>query len=448
MVQLADLLATPSLDLRLVVGDPGVAVRWVATSELDDPTAFLEGGELLLTTGLRVPRAGWARWVERLVAAGVSGVGFGVGLSHRTVPRTLVTAAGTAGLALVEVPVPTPFIAVSRRLADLLRRGENEAEAAAARAQRDLTVAATGPDGTRAVLVRAARAVGGSAWLLDAAGTVLAASTAAAPSAAALDGLRRVRGQGARAAWSEVTATGSSTLLASGTSRWLLVTGAPGAPRAVRGTLGTAAALLGLLTSRPGGEATSVLTAVVVDLVLDGRVDPARRLAGTVGLDLPDPVVVVRWAGTAPAGALVAERYALFGAGEVPALAGRAGVGRAVALTGAGEGRRTADLAFARTTAERPVVLAGDRSLPDLLDGEVLTRWSRERLAGLDPELREAVQVFLAHHGARQPTAEALGLHRNTLRHRLSRAQEILGVSWEDPTDRAEVWLALTARPS
>ncbi len=34
-------------------------------------------------------------------------------------------------------------------------------------------------------------------------------------------------------------------------------------------------------------------------------------------------------------------------------------------------------------------------------------------------------------------------MHRNTLRQRVSRAERLLGVSLEDATDRAEVWLAL-----
>ncbi len=452
---LADLLSTASLDLRLVGGDPSVPVRWVATSELDDPTPFLEGGELLLTTGLRVPRDGWAAWVGRLVAAGAAGVGFGVGLSHRSVPRALVTAASTAGLALVEVPVPTPFIAVSRRLADLLRRGENEAEATAARTGRDLAAAAAGPDGARAVLRRTARAVHGAAWLLDAAGTVLTATSAQAPPAAALEGLARVRDQGARAAWTEVTAAGTLTLRASGRARWLLVAGGPDVPRAVQGTVGTAAALLDLLTARtapgPAHEAdrvTGEVTACAVDLVLSGRGDLARRLAGAVGLELPDPVVVVRWSGPAVPDLARGEHHALGSPAAVAAAlrgyAGRAGVARPVPLARAGA--RAADAAWSRTTPQRPVVHADGSTLPESLDPAGLDAWAAARLAGLDDAaLRRTVEVFLAHHGARQPTADALGVHRNTVRRRIARAQRLLGVSLEDPTDRAEVWLALTA---
>ncbi|WP_370440121.1 PucR family transcriptional regulator ligand-binding domain-containing protein [Kineococcus halophytocola] len=454
MVLLADLLSTASLDLRLVGGDPDVPVRWVATSELEDPTPFLEGGELLLTTGLRVPREGWGAWVDRLAGAGAAGVGFGVGLSHRAVPRTLVTAARTAGLAVVEVPVPTPFIAVSRRLADLLRRSENEAEAAAARAGRDLAAAAAGPDGARAVLQRTARAVRGSAWLLDAAGTVLAATTSQAPPAAALEGLRRVRDQGARAAWREVTATGTLTLRAGGASRWLLVAAGPDLPRAAQQTVGTAAALLDLLTARPALDPavlTPVLTAGVVDLVLSGRSDLAARLAAALDLRLPDPVVVVRWSGPQAPDLLSGEHHAL-GSPEAVADAlrgwtGRAGTARPAPLARADP--RGADAAWARTTAQRPVVHADGSTLPDLLGPAGLQAWAAGRLEGLqDPQLRRTVEVFLAHHGARQPAADALGVHRNTLRQRLARAEQRLGLSLEDPTDRAEVWLALTATRS
>ncbi len=53
VVKLADLLAVPGLELAAVgVSEPDVDVRWVATSELVDPTPYLQGGEVLLTTGL------------------------------------------------------------------------------------------------------------------------------------------------------------------------------------------------------------------------------------------------------------------------------------------------------------------------------------------------------------------------------------------------------------
>ena len=44
------------LDIRLVAGETGLdrSVRWVHISELADPTPWLSGGELLLTTGMNL----------------------------------------------------------------------------------------------------------------------------------------------------------------------------------------------------------------------------------------------------------------------------------------------------------------------------------------------------------------------------------------------------------
>ena len=54
MLPLRDLLR--ELELEIVAGEAGLdrAVRWVHISELADPTPWLSGGELLLTTGLQL----------------------------------------------------------------------------------------------------------------------------------------------------------------------------------------------------------------------------------------------------------------------------------------------------------------------------------------------------------------------------------------------------------
>ena len=53
MLTVADILETEALRLTLRGGLAGVErpVRWVHISELEDPTPWLRGGELLLTTG-------------------------------------------------------------------------------------------------------------------------------------------------------------------------------------------------------------------------------------------------------------------------------------------------------------------------------------------------------------------------------------------------------------
>ena len=125
-------------------------MRWVAVSELEDPTAFLEGGEILLTTGMRLPAdqpGVLVDYVDRLVDAGVAALGIGIGLTHEVCPPALVQAADAGGLPLIEVPGATAFIAISKAVSALLGVEEYEGIHRAFEAQRDLTRAALAPDG-------------------------------------------------------------------------------------------------------------------------------------------------------------------------------------------------------------------------------------------------------------------------------------------------------------
>lgn len=89
MPSVAQILSLRALALEPVATPhPDAEARWVTTSELPNPSQFLEGGEILLTTGL-VERSDedWELFVGRMLEAGVVAVGFGVGLSHPSVPR-------------------------------------------------------------------------------------------------------------------------------------------------------------------------------------------------------------------------------------------------------------------------------------------------------------------------------------------------------------------------
>ena len=62
-------------------------IRWVHISELLDPTPWMSGGELLLTTGIQLTDPDEQRaFVQRLVDHHVAGVGFGVGFRARDHP--------------------------------------------------------------------------------------------------------------------------------------------------------------------------------------------------------------------------------------------------------------------------------------------------------------------------------------------------------------------------
>ena len=88
MLTVRELLA--GLDVTLHGGEAGLGepVRWVHSSELLDPTPWLSGGEILLTTGMQLTDADRQRaFVARLHDHGLAGIGVGTGFAHDTVPR-------------------------------------------------------------------------------------------------------------------------------------------------------------------------------------------------------------------------------------------------------------------------------------------------------------------------------------------------------------------------
>src|SRR3954452_25266991 len=121
MLPLGDLIR--DLDVRLVAGESGLenAVRWVHISELEDPTPWLSGGELLLTTGMALEDPERQRaYVRRLAGHGLAGLGLGTGFAHHGVPDALSETAAELGFPLVEVPYELPFIAVTEKAASHL----------------------------------------------------------------------------------------------------------------------------------------------------------------------------------------------------------------------------------------------------------------------------------------------------------------------------------------
>ena len=178
MLTLRELLV--DLEVEVLAGQDALdaPVRWVHISELADPTPWLSGGELLLTTGLQLTDERTQRaYVERLVDHGLAGLGVGLGFAHATMPPVIVEAAQERGFPLLEVPYELPFIALTEqaftRLVNeqyaLLRRSI----AAQERLQRVL-LAERGLDGIAGAL---AGLLGGAAVVLDGRGAPMAHRT-------------------------------------------------------------------------------------------------------------------------------------------------------------------------------------------------------------------------------------------------------------------------------
>jgi purine catabolism regulator len=106
------------MGLELVTGEDGAdaPVRWVHISELPDPTQWLSGGELLLTTGIQLDTDKRQReFVRRLSGRHLAGLGFGTGFDHDALPEALVDEARELSFPVFEVPYELPFIALTEK---------------------------------------------------------------------------------------------------------------------------------------------------------------------------------------------------------------------------------------------------------------------------------------------------------------------------------------------
>src|SRR5437764_3336815 len=110
MLPLRDLLR--DLDVRVVAGEAGLdrPVRWVHISELADPTPWLSGGEVLLTTGMQLgDDARQREFIGRLADHQLAALGFGLGFGYDTVPPAILEVAAERQFPVFEVPYELPF---------------------------------------------------------------------------------------------------------------------------------------------------------------------------------------------------------------------------------------------------------------------------------------------------------------------------------------------------
>jgi purine catabolism regulator len=484
MVAIAAVVAERVLNLRPVhIPAPDLAVRWVATSELDDPAPFLKGGELLLTTGLETKgwRREWRDYVARLIDVGVSGLGIGTGLTHPEPPIDLVRACERAGMNLIEVPRDTAFVAVSLRIAELLEEEQAEAARVALDLQRRLTAAASRPRAAPAIVETLARLLGGMACTMSPDGHVLLGPFGKSPEwlpiGSVAEEVARIRRKGLRTA-ATIAAGGRSTAIhpigLSGRPSSYLAAQVRGRPTdAQRSAVTTAVSLLGLVAEqeRARTETGRMLQDKAIQLLLAG--DPATaQLVLEVDPNaprLPARVRVLRMTGAQEAlddARAYAEdqRFVAGGNDELCVIAppGRAGalatemadrgalvgIGQAVPLARAGAGHDTAGLALAQATELVPVV-AWERVVAEaplsLVDQERVQAFAASFLGGLDDEQMDTLRSFLRHHGSRLRVAEELGVHRNTVRNRIEAIEATTGGSLDDPRLRVSAWIALQA---
>lgn len=443
MVSLGELVSTAGTALRpLAPFDAARTITGVHVSELDDPGRYLDGGELLLTTGIPLRSRPMDAYVDRLDAQDVGAIGIGLGEGWDDPPAALVDRCRTLGIPVFAVPDGAPFLDVSRAFWSITGRGGQDEALRTAHTHTRLVQAAAGRDPVASILRQMSQAIGGwVAWLPFGPGASL--GTLHPPSlegllpAVRVDVERSLLRSGVEAA--SFVSQGSAVVAHAVTdgelTRGALAIGA-GRPlaRADRQLALTASALLRLVTSPTVGtrRAEGWFTA----LALRGDTAAARALAAVADLDLPR------------------EFRVLVGAPD-PSIFSAESDGVVVALLdpdehpSAGSGVLSAPVTLDDVPAAAARALALHRRAPDtalVIEPESRAAGWADLLVATDPMLLRTVTSYLRHRHQAERTARELGVHRNTVRPRIAAAESLLGVALDDPDVAAELWLAIRDR--
>lgn len=487
MVLVADVLNVTALGLRAVEVCRGDApVRWVATSELADPGPFLEGGEILLTTGLETANwhDEWDGYVRRLADAGVAAVGFAVGLTHAVTPAELADACRAHQVNLFEVPRRTTFVAISRHVAHLLEEQESTATRESLQTQRKLISAAAKPDPAVSVIRALATALDGATCLMNPDGRVVTGPVGARRSEFPIDevaeDVKRLHAYGLRSAAAHSGPMHSVSVhpigLRGRASTYLAALVPARASEGQRQAVTTAVALLGLIDEQDRSRTTTRrhLRSRALELLAENDLRTAQLVleVDQPPIELPQHLRFLRATGDESAiddaessldrRGILAGQYA----GELcaviePALAEptgsrlaegglHVGVGNAVTPGDGATGYRTAGMALAQATEVSRVVVWDqviDNGPLGLIDPQKASAFAESWLGGLDSEQLDILRCFLRHHGSRLKVAEELGLHRNTVRNRLAAIEAVLPGKLDDPQTRVSAWIALQSAP-
>lgn len=494
-VTVAWLVRQSKLGLTVVGGAQNVdrEILWAHAIELPDPGPFLSGGELVMTTGISVgnePRA-QADYVSRLVAADVAALAFDTGISYDHVPQGIVDAANALGLPVIQVPASTPFIAITRTVIDRINADQVKAIQRTVDEQERLA-RETLQGGIPAVVKTLARSLGVSVVALSPAGRLLAGGGPEQERAVAV-GAGLIEAESQRAGVSP-----SSRVVADGdafcTIQVLRVGSSPRGYLVVRADrpLTAAERLLishsvslisielekpmrileaeqrlriavtrGLVANPPLAEPTLlryfgfdpdsqvivlVLTGGGVGLAEQTRVHRVLQRGGLPFLMWPrdDDIIVVLPATESESVAALHRKLSLqIGRDLATGVSPRGDFGgiallvnQAKAAAGAGDDRSP-------TWFDRQGLigtLLGDKTPAELavLAG-VLTPLDGEDLA-------PTLAAFLESNGHIESAAATLDVHRHTMRNRLVRISELLGMPLESADSRAALLIALRAR--
>jgi purine catabolism regulator len=451
-ITIADIVADPSLDTRLVSGGCGVdrTVLWAHSCEMQEPARWLGPHELLMTIGLCIPARSQAQrdFIASLDEAGLAGITIGDDELAPRLTKAMLAESEARGFPILITGHNTPFAAIGRTVAaanasrqtmDVLVlaklyqvvTGQSASERRSGKPLRDLFRADLQViDEATGCVVVGDGILGREDWRKYALRTHRPTHLAVSAEAQ-LDGFSLMH-------LTQVLAVDANAILQEATERI----------RERRTALD--AALAGRadqrLTSWLGDEEGHVIyRAIVTDGEVDHRIPLAIALSGLTLLSTRSnekTILVCR------SRDIVEVREILR---ELSVAAGVSAEHHDVADLAGAIAEASSEFAVAVSTGdpwrefhgERVSLLARSRTETALIIQSVLGP-----IASDEPKhvlLRETLFAFLDHDLRWKDTADALGTHRQTLVYRFNQVELLTGRSVRRTSDVSELWLARVA---
>jgi len=464
--------------LSLAAGDSagGRSVRWVAISEHEDPTPWLSGGEILLTTGYNLGTAKKQRaYIARLAKHGVAALGFGIGFDHEAMPDALLEAARKHEMPLFEVSYELPFIAITERAAERLINEQYDTLARGTRIHEQLERLVIDGGGLAEITASIASSVGGRAEVAFAEPNDLAAGALSVPvpgrrgappaawlvvsadrgelgeferliarQAAIVIGLEMMRER----VVNETERRLAGDLLADALSGRLDPDELDGRLRPF-GIGAEASVLVFSMSDPPAGETaleTHLARAGVPALVATASTASGSLLCAVVSTGADDPVTVARQARIALISSFSDVRAAASRSVPVSSLRRAFHESRCALEATSLQNGGGPDVASHSDLGAFTLLLAlqDDEALRLYADGLLEPIGRNEGEYG--GELLRSLEAFIENNGNWERAARQLFCHRHTLRYRIRKIEELTGRDLSRATDRIELWLALRAR--
>lgn len=498
------LIAAPELGLSLVAGRTGVSrtITWAHAIELADPSPWLSGGELVMTTGLHLPGtdAEQYRYVQRIVECGSAALAFDTGVRFQRVPSAICAAADEMGIPVLAVSPTTPFIAISRAVIDELTADQVRLVQRVVQGQEKLA-RATMHGGIPALVETLSSDLKCSVCVMDRSGLVLAESGSGATDLVArvhdqLDRDQRRR-RGSRAIVDDQGSLTIQQLPGAGEGQGhLIVASAEPLGSTERLLVGHAVALLSIELAKPARviDAEQRLRVGVTLALLQNSLEVDESLLQFLGFAPDSSIAVAVFTGVGPLMPATQQLTAALEDESVPYLMSSLRNGEGIAVgVGAEVATELADRVYTRmrTRLRRringgiggpAIITSANLSLQQALSAvrvaeasghklvsftdlgtfslllstqsdDVLRAISTRWLGVIDDydrdhrtKLVESLESFLHHNGHWEAAAAELGVHRHTLRKRMDRVVELIGRDLDSAHARSELWIALKAR--